>query len=116
MNINFFKKNTNQDGGASYAKQKELPTKPGSETGPRPIFLWKLLLVACLFLGLLVFIFIIFSYRFLTQDRVGVVENSPSSNPKINVGKIEKINSFFEERSKAIQSAYQKNIFDPGLN
>ncbi len=116
MNLNFFKKNNSDTEFSINTKKVNLPTKPYSETGPRPAFLWKILLITFLTLGLVLFVFIIFSYQFLTRDRIGVVENNPSSNPKLNINKIEKINIFFNERSSTIESAYQKNVIDPGVN
>ncbi len=116
MNFNFFKRHNSDTEFSINTKRVNLPMKPRSETGPRPLFLWKTLLIILLTLGLGLFIFIIFSYQFLTRDRVGVVENNASSNPKLNATKIEKINTFFDERSNMIESAYQKNIVDPGVN
>jgi hypothetical protein len=117
MNLNFFKKNNNQNVQVVNTKNSHnLPDKPYSETGPRPTFLWKILLWTYLSLGFSLFVFIIFSYQFLTRERAGVVENNPNSNPKINASKIEKINSFFDERAKLIESAYKKTVIDPGLN
>lgn len=116
MNLNFLKKNSPEVQVAVSENKTNLPRKPYSENGPRPKLLWKILVTTFLILGVCLVSFIIFSYQFLTRDRVGVVENSSSSNPKINASKIEKINTFFYERQKAIESAYQKTIVDPGVN
>ena len=116
MNLKFFRKKNNESGLLVNNKNVNLPTKPYSETGPRPIFLWKILTITFLILGICLIFFIIFSYQFLTQDRLGAVDNNSSSTPKINANKIEKINTFFNERLKTIESSYQKTIVDPGLN
>lgn len=108
MNINFFKKINN-----TVNTQQKTFSKPTSETSLSSELLWLILLASCLAMGIFVTLFTIYSYRFLTEDRVGVADTTTTSMPKINADKIKKIDTFFEQREKLTESVYQKIIIEP---
>ena len=100
-------------------KKKDVASvyqKPSSENITKPSVLWNVLLVVGLILGLSVFGIIFFSYNFLTKEREGVVNENQSSIPRINNAKLQKVESFFDQRSQKIINVNSKKIVDPSIN
>lgn len=110
MKLDFFKKINKS------AKNDQKPfSKPFSEIGPSPKFLWNIVLTIYFFVTIFVIIFVFFSYSFLTRDRVGVADTGATVMPKVNLAKIEKVNTFFNERLLRIENVYTEKIINPGL-
>lgn len=108
MNLEFLKKIKNP-----LKMPHNTIVKPFAETAPKPLFLWNLLLIVYVFFIILFIILVVLSYNFLTGERVGVADANLATTPKVNVQKIEKVNTFFDDRENRIFSAYSKVIIDP---
>lgn len=107
MKISLF--NKKQDSANAYQK-------PSSENITRPYTLWNVLILTGAVLGISVFGIIFFSYNFLTKDREGVVNENQSAIPRINNTKLQKVESFFDQRGQKIININSKNIVDPSRN
>lgn len=107
MKIPFLKKIKSLESGYS---------KPVSETGFKPAFLWNILLVAYFSIGVLVFVAIVLSYSFLTREREGNINEAQSQTPRINSAKLDKIQEYFRAREEKRASVDSKIIIDPSKN